>query len=143
MKTLNAFVLGLVAAAAPTGLFAQSKTVAKIPFDFTVQTVTMPAGEYALKAAPNMPGVIEIVNLQTQSSVKVLASRVLSTRKGGEPGPGQLMFNRYGDRYFFAEVCAPQGLRGRTMPSKLEREYKANGDENQVASVAIPVGSAQ
>lgn len=142
MKTLNAFVLGLVAAAAPM-LFAQSKTVAKVPFDFTVQTVTMPAGEYALEAAPNMPGVIEIVNLQTQSSVKVLASSPLSTHKGGGLGPGQLMFNRYGGRYFFAEIWTPQGLRGRAMPSKLEREYKANANESQLTAVTIPVGSAQ
>lgn len=143
MKTLNAFVLGLVAAAMPTGLFAQSKAVAKVPFDFTVQTVTMPAGEYAFKAAPNMPGMIEIENLRTHSSVKVLASSALCTGKGGELDPGQLMFNRYGDRHFFAEVWTPQGPRGRAMPSKLEREYKASANENQLTSVTIPVGSAQ
>jgi hypothetical protein len=34
------------------GLLAQTKAVAKVPFDFTVSSVEMPAGEYTLQRAP-------------------------------------------------------------------------------------------
>ena len=50
MKTLNTFVLAMSAAAmlGTTGLYAQTGVVADVPFNFTVDTVRMPAGEYTL-----------------------------------------------------------------------------------------------
>jgi hypothetical protein len=56
-----------------------------------------------------------------------------------------VIFHRYGDRYFFSEVwTADGGLRGKVMPSKLERETRNNaGDEKQMALISIPVSVGQ
>ena len=53
MKTLNTLILTLGAAAllGTTGLYAQTGTVAKVPFNFTAMSATMPAGEYSVRPA--------------------------------------------------------------------------------------------
>ena len=141
MKTLNTFVLALSAAAVlgTTALHAQTRVLADVPFDFTVQNVTMPAGQYALQPLSNTSDAIRIVNLETRHSVGVLASRTLSAYKGKDTESGKLIFNRYGDRYFFSEVWTPS-LRGRVAPSKQERAIQAIGAERQMASVTISPG---
>jgi hypothetical protein len=53
-----------------------------------------------------------------------------------------IIFHRYGDRYFFSEVWTAYGLRGRTQPSKLEREIQASSADKQVALVSIPLAGA-
>lgn len=145
MKTLNTIVLALSAAAVlgGNGLYAQTNAVAKIPFDFTVQTATLPAGEYSMSRVYESSDAIRIQNVATGHSALVLASRSLSKYKGNQKEGGKVVFHRYGDRYFFAEVWTPNGgLCGATMPSKLERELRANGGEKQMALVSIPLAGA-
>lgn len=143
MKTLNNMMLALgVAALAATSLCAQTAAVAKIPFEFTVQTVTLPAGDYTLKSLPSSSGTIQIVNNETRKSVLVMAPDTLG-RNGKPTDTGKVIFHKYGDRYFFSEVWTPSGLRGRVMPNKLERELTASNGETQMASVSIPLAAAQ
>jgi hypothetical protein len=140
-KSLNTIILALGAGAmlGTTGLYAQS-TVAKVPFDFTVQSVTLPAGPYALKSMSPTSGTIQIVNLETRKSIMVMAVPSHSAYAPKSTDTGKLTFHRYGDRYFFSEVWTPNGPRGRVAPSKVERELKANGGE-QMASVGIPLAA--
>jgi hypothetical protein len=144
MKTLKTFVLAMSAAAmlATTGLYAQTGVVANVPFNFTVETVRMPAGEYTLQPTSTTSGVIQILNRQTGESILVNAPSMLSTHKGKEAESGKIIFHRYGDRYFFSEVWTPNGLRGHRQPSKLEREIQASSAEKQVALVSIPLTGA-
>jgi hypothetical protein len=145
MKTLNTFVLALsaVAVLGTAALHAQTGIVANVPFDFTVQTVTIPAGQYALKPLSATSGLIQIQNLETGRSVAVFASSTLSTYKGKDVESGKVIFHRYGDRYFFSEVWTPSGLRGRAMPSKLEREVQASSAERQIAAVSISLAGSE
>ena len=142
MKTLNTFFLALSAAAVlgTTALYAQTMVVADVPFDFTAQTVTVPAGRYALQTLSRTSGLIRIMNLETRRSVVVLASSTLSTYNGKDTESGKLIFHRYGDQYFFSEVWTPSGLRGCATPSRQEREIKARGAERQIAFVRIRPG---
>ena len=129
---LGAAVLGI------TGLYAQSGVVADIPFAFTVQNATMPAGQYQLRALSSSSQVIQIRNNQTGQSAMVLAPSSGSTEVK-DKSIGKVIFNRYGDHYFFSEVWTPDSLRGRVLPSKLEREYRSPNAEKQLASVSIPL----
>ena len=142
MKTLNTFILAMSAAAVlgTTALYAQTVVFADVPFDFTVQTVTVPAGRYSLQTLSRTSGAIQIMNLETHRSVQVLAPSVLSTYKGKDTEYGKLIFHRYGDQYFFSEVWTPSGLRGCAAPSRQEREIKARGAERQIAFVRIRPG---
>ena len=143
MKTLKTFVLAISAAAVlgTTGLYAQTGVAANVPFNFTVGTEKMPAGEYTVQPVSTANGVIQMLNVETGKSVLVSAPGMLSIHKGQADERGMIIFHRYGDRYFFSEVWTPNGLRGRTQPSKLEREIEA-GNGNQVALVSIPLAGA-
>jgi hypothetical protein len=141
MKTLKTIVLAMSAVAmlGTTGLYAQTGIVANVPFNFTVDTVKMAAGEYTLATTSETSGVLQITNRETGASVLVNAQKMLSTHEG--QGSGMIIFHRYGDRYFFSEVWTAYGLRGRTQPSKLEREIEAGNGE--VALVSIPLVGAR
>jgi hypothetical protein len=143
MKTLKTFVLVMSAAAmlGTTGLYAQIGVVANVPFNFTVATEKMPAGEYTVQTVSAASGVLQIRNRETGASVLVSAQNLLATHQGKDSESGVIIFHRYGDRYFFSEVWTPNGLRGRTQPSKLEREIQA-GNRDQVALVSIPLAGA-
>ena len=145
MKTLTNTILALsaVAVLGTTGIYAQTKAVANIPFQFTVATVSMPAGDYSLAALQTASGVLKIQNLATGRCALVMAPGTLSTYKGEPTDAGKVIFHRYGDRYFFSEVWSPGGLRGRTQPPKLEQELRASNPGTQMASVDITLGGAK
>jgi hypothetical protein len=142
MKTLNTIILALGAVVGTTGLYAQNKAVANIPFDFTVSTATLPAGEYTLDSASPTRHLIRLVNKETRQSVLVLVSDT-NPPKGNAPATGKMIFHRYGDQYFFSAVWTPAGVEGKTIPSKLERELQARNGETQMASVSIPLAGAE
>ena len=144
MKTLKTFVLAMSAAAmlGTAGLYAQTGVVANVPFNFTVETVKMPAGEYTVQPLSTANGVIQMLNVETGKSVLVSAPASLSIHKGQAAERGMIIFHRYGDRYFFSEVWTPDGVRGRANPSKQEREIQASGAGEQVALVSIPLAGA-
>jgi hypothetical protein len=141
MKTLNTFVLAMSAAAmlGTTGLYAQSGVAANVPFNFTADSVRMPAGEYTLTAINRTSGVIQMLNVATGESILVSAPGALATYKGKGGETGKLIFHCYGDRYFFSEVWTPNGLRGHVAPSRLEREIQAS---EKLALVSIPLAGA-
>jgi len=139
MKTLKTFAVALGATVLATaGLYAQSGVVADIPFAFSVQNVTMPAGQYHLRALSSTSEAIQIRNAETGKSAIVLAPKSGSTQVK-DTKTGKVIFHHYGDQYFFSEVWTPDDLRGCALPSKLEKEYRARNAEKQVASVSIPV----
>jgi len=144
MKTLKTFLLAMSAAAmlGTIGLYAQTGVVANVPFNFTVGTAAMSAGEYTLVPTSGTSGVIQIQNRETGASVLVNAQNLSSTHKGQGQESGMIIFHRYGNRYFFSEVWTPYGLRGHANPSKLEREIAAGSSEKQVALVSIPLSGA-
>ena len=145
MKTLTNTILALsaVAVLGTTGLFAQTRAVANVPFGFTVDTVSLPAGQYSLQAQPNMNGVIQITNLATRRSLFVMAPASGSTYKGEPTGTGKVVFHRYGDRYFFSEVWSPGGLRGWAKPPKLEQELRASSSGTEMASIDITLSGVR
>jgi hypothetical protein len=64
MKTLKTIILsvGAVALLGASGLSAQTKATANIPFEFTAQNTTLPAGEYTMSAASTSHDVMVIRN---------------------------------------------------------------------------------
>ena len=126
MKTMNSIAMMVTAAIGlgSTGLYAQSKVEANIPFDFTVQGKTMPAGKYQLVRESSMPDTIEISNVAGGRSVLVVTFKAL-TAEPGKVAP-RMVFNQYGNRYFLSELWTSDGTERRVTPAKLERELKAS-----------------
>ena len=106
--TVGFFMLMAVAAHAQT----PRVQTASVPFDFNVGGRTLPAGEYR----------VERINPQSYPAAVVLRSKdgrlsltllTRNTESNGTEGDARLVFNRYGERYFLAQVwhaADPTGL---------------------------------
>jgi hypothetical protein len=133
------FATALLAAAslmAPTGVSAQSRQQATIPFDFTVGERLLPAGTYVIKSLT--PGVIAVHGWKgrTLLSTMTLVSPTDEVRKD----PDRLVFHKYGDQYFLSEIRGGLGEAvGKVVTSKLEHRVQrergaiANQDKTLVA----------
>ena len=116
------WISALVLLAAPLVAAAQSqRIVTQVPFKFTVGTVEMPAGEYIVQLAGET-GVLTVANPDAKRSVFVLTVANL-----GKKSPGAaVVFHRYGDRYFLAELrIGSSGTVYTLQPTKLEKEFRA------------------
>jgi len=92
---------------------------ADIPFEFTVGKVTLPAGEYTVKCATRQAAdVLELRNRDGHARALVLMNSVV----GKKDKDARLIFNRYGNRYFFAQAWMPSAEIGLKAPkSRAER----------------------
>lgn len=143
MKTLKTLLLsvGAVALLGASGLYAQTKATATIPFEFTVQNTTLPAGDYTLSAASTAHDVMTIRNAETNKAIMVLAASSDSGYRRGED-KSVVVFHRIGDRYFLSEVKT-DAVCGRLAPPKLERELASAGGGQPMAAVIIPALSVR
>lgn len=122
---------------------AQAQTVAReqtvnIPFSFVVGDKTFAAGSYTVAR----------VNPRTDPSPLVIKSEdgrakklVLTTsvRASKAQGAARLVFNRYGDQYFLAQVWTQSDIAGLEIPrSRSEKTLLADvGRERMPEQVAI------
>lgn len=133
------FATALLAAAslmAPTGVSAQSKHQATIPFDFTVGERLLPAGTYMIK--PLAPGLIAVHGWKGKTLVSTMT--LVTPADEVSKNPDKLVFRRYGDQYFLSEIRGSLGEGvGSIVPSKLERRVQqqraatANQDKTTIA----------
>jgi hypothetical protein len=143
MKTLKTIILsaGAVALLGASGLYAQTKATADIPFEFTAQNTTLPAGEYTMSSASTTHGVMLIRNVETRKAILVLASSSESGYRRTED-KNVVVFHKLGDRYFLAEVKT-DAVCGHVGPSKLERELASEGKGQPMAAVIVPALSVR
>ena len=141
MKTLKSLILGVGTLALASGLYAQTKATATIPFEFNVQGTTLPAGDYTLASVSAAHDVMAIRNAETNKGILVLAaSSAAGYRRGTDKSV--VVFHRIGDRYFLSEVKT-DAVCGRLAPSKLEREIASTGGGQPMAAVIIPAVSVR
>lgn len=118
--SLTALVLALAVNAA----FAQSngKIKADVPFAFSVEQNSMEAGQYSITATDH---VLLIRNDSTNKSVMLMAQ----TEESAKPQGTRLVFHKYGNSYFLAEIWHATGQAGASgiqLPaSKAEQETRA------------------
>ena len=143
MKTLKTIMLsvGALALLGASGLSAQTKATATIPFQFTVQNTTLPAGDYTLSATSASHDVMTIRSVETRKAIMVLAAGADSGYRGAQD-KNVVVFHKIGDRYFLAEVKT-DAVSGRVAPSKLERELTSEGGGQPMAAVIVPALSAR
>jgi hypothetical protein len=143
MKTLMTTILsaGAVVFLGASGLYAQTKATAEIPFEFSVQNTTLPAGSYTMSPASASHEVLTIRNVETRQAILVMAP--------SNPGKYRcathknvVVFHRVGDRYFLAEVKTDT-VSGHIVPSKLERELTSEGSGQPMAAVIVPALSVR
>ena len=102
-------VLGVILVAGSA--FAQSMYVrANIPFSFSLNKETLPAGEYEIRAVDSAAGdhTLAITNREAKMGMMFLTNTVSSPLA---PDKAKLVFKRYGDQYFLSQIWGVASVR--------------------------------
>jgi len=115
MKKQLSALLGLGLLLVATSAFSQTVvSKANIPFNFIVTGKTLPAGDYTITkldlATTNLA--IRSADMQTQMIVHPNRCEALSA-----PTQSKLVFHRYGDRYFLAQIWSSGNVSGHELPT--------------------------
>lgn len=125
VKTLTMLTLavGLTLAAAVVSAHGQStqRVIANIPFDFIVGDKVLPSGKYTVSAATSDGQGLRISNRDGKSSALRLTSVV--AEKAAKPN-ARMVFHRYGQQYFLAEVWSGGNSGRQLMQCKRERSLR-------------------
>jgi len=117
-------LLSIAALAASAKAQTGSGVRANVPFDFTVAGKRFAAGYYSITRANQTSGdlVLEVNSLAEHSRVFPITSPVYTRTARNQ---SVLIFHRYGDEYFLAQVWAAGSTTGRAFPkSRRERQFQ-------------------
>ena len=119
--TMLTVVVALAVATAVVSARAQSsKVVAEIPFEFSVGYKTMPAGEYSAEIVTNAGNALMIRSADGRLNAVRLSQE---TERAKNKTHARLVFHRYGEHYFLAEVWNGSDRTGREL--LMSQEEKA------------------
>jgi hypothetical protein len=115
-------IIGVFAMAVVSANGQSIRLTAQVPFDFVVEGRALPAGEYTLNSISQDGSALTIRNAETsESAIRLTDSIVAKSNKS----LSRLVFHRYGQTYFLAEVWRAGDSRGRQLrQSKQERAMK-------------------
>jgi len=125
----TAAILGvLLAVAAAAGRSDPAVLKADIPFPFVVANHTLPAGHYEVSILGEQT--LRITNSHKQGAF------VLTSKLAGHSheSSGRLVFYRYLDTYFLAQVWGPaEGTGKQLYKSRAEEELESKGSNKDIA----------
>jgi hypothetical protein len=106
-----------------------------VPFDFTVRGVTLPAGEYEVKADGPWGGPLLSIHNMHSNAGSLFTS--ISCRSQKPAADSKLVFRRYGQQYFLAEVWDANSFAGREVKiDPRQKEFARNHSNEQVTLIA-------
>ena len=117
-------VVGLALAAgveSANGQITSHAVTAEIPFDFIVGNKTLTAGRYMVTSATTDGQSVKILSNDGKIGAFRLTSQV---REKSEKQNVKLVFHRYGQQYFLAEVWSGDGLGRQLTQSHQERNLR-------------------
>jgi hypothetical protein len=131
-------MLGLLMITAPA--FAQSMNVlANVPFSFSIDKSTLPAGEYQIRAVDTPGGhVLAIRNREAKIGRMFLTNSVYHSASGAYSENPKLVFKRYGDQYFLSQIWLEGNNTGRELPTSVRERELARG--STPAQVVVSAG---
>src|SRR5262245_57429114 len=105
---------------------AQTSNVrANVPFSFTVGSKTLPAGTYDIGAIGDRDSTTLVLRARDGNSSMMVGSNTAVSVKPADKT--KMVFNRYRDEYFLAEIWVEGATRGRQLP-KTSREKELAKD---------------
>lgn len=109
----------------------KTEVKANVPFDFIVNGSTFPAGEYTLQSVDVQGKVLSIRGVNSQTQGMIVSEDSRSSERSQQT---KLVFHRYGNQYFLAEVWLQGDDIGRNLPEcPLEKEVATNSPMRTVA----------
>lgn len=111
---------------------AQSRSLeVNVPFTFEVGNKAMPAGSYRVESVPTGAGSITILRSDS-GDVRLPISTMAPASNSGTPAPA-LLFHRYGNRCFLAQIRTGDGYAREVFPSQQEKELARSEPKVEVA----------
>jgi hypothetical protein len=106
-----------------------------VPFDFIVGETVLPAGDYDVQSTGPWGGkAISIHNVNSNAGTLVLSNSCQSAKTFDS---SRLIFHRYGQKYFLAEVWTVNAHIGRQMPiDQRQTELARNQPKSEVVLMA-------
>ena len=138
-RVLVLLALALAAAIAPVRTNAQEndRMVMTIPFAFSAGGATLPAGTYVVARTSLTSSAFRIRSAEGHAVTSVMTHGSLDG--GRQPVRAKLVFHRYGDAYYLAEVWTPSNNIGcEVQTSKHERELAERGAKPELVAVLAP-----
>jgi hypothetical protein len=135
---LLAVMMIIAASVSANAQSLQYRLTANIPFDFSVGSEKLPAGKYWISRAQQSNGdtVVQIRSTDLHSNVTRFTIPVLVSNPVKN---SSLVFHRYGDEYFLAEIWPVGSVTGRELPkTRAERELARKAQDSGVAAVNAP-----
>jgi hypothetical protein len=119
MKNQLFALIGLGLLLATASAYAQTGVVkANVPFNFIVDKTQIPAGQYMIQNVGSS-GTAMTIESQDRSLVKLVLPNACESAQVQEKS--KLVFHRYGDQFFLAQIWTAGNDRGRELP-KTEKE---------------------
>ena len=129
-------VLALATAVASANAQSNNKVIAEIPFEFSVGYKSMPAGEYTVQTMTTAGNAVLIRSADGKSAAIRLTEDKSPIKNKTN---ARLLFHRYGERYFLAEVWNGADQPGRILLKSREE----SAIEGELASIASKSELAQ
>lgn len=137
--TMLTMIVAIALATAVVSANAQSSgmVVSNVPFEFVVGDNTLPSGEYRInRALGNALTILTIRSADANAAAMRLTNDIQPRRNKTH---ARLVFHRYGNRYFLAEVWSGAGDTGRQLlKSRQERAI-----EREVSTLASKTEQAE
>jgi hypothetical protein len=128
-------VVGLALTAAVVSANGQTSQLvrADIPFDFIIAGKTLPSGKYTVRATTSDGQSFSISSRNGMAAISL--SRAVAEKS--EKRNARMVFHRYGQQYFLAEVWSGDSYGRQLRPCKkernLRRELASNGSKSDSA----------
>ena len=131
--------LSLVTAVVSANGQSSKRQIANIPFTFVVGDNELSAGKYSVEPATSTGEALKISGTENGTAMFRMSSQ-LDSREPAEKG--KLVFHRYGNQYFLAEVWTAGERRGRQVTKSrgeraIEREHTAIRSRSERVEVAL------
>ena len=141
--TMLTLVVGLALAVtivSANGQSASQRLTADIPFDFIVGDKTLPSGKYTVSAATSNGEGVKLSHREGKSSAIRLSNIIVDK---SESRNARMVFHRYGQQYFLAEVWSGESYGRQLIQSKRERNLKqelaSNGSKSDLAKATYQI----
>lgn len=120
---------------------AQSRSLdVSVPFTFEVGDKNLPAGNYRVESVQTGAGSLEVFR-SNSGDVRLRISTIVTASSHGTPAPA-LVFHRFGNRYFLAQILTGDGHARELFPSRQEKELARSWRRIEVA-VLGPIPAAK
>ena len=134
MKSRVTRILSIgIALVAVAAVQAQDRTVtANVPFSFYMGRSAMPQGAYKVEELSHGA----MVRMGSTDAINAVITRAIAGKKQIEPA--RLVFHRYGESYFLAQIWTGDGSIGQALAaSPREKELAQNGSAQTLAVIRL------